>query len=711
MNIETIKNQIASPKKLEANAFDILKAVSLLLNQTEFEKAAHELVLRLLDQKEHLQQYMPLLSAMVRKTGLFPYLDPDAISLPDRVAYEFHRPVTLTKNNENSGMQDIVFHRAQANIFRHLMNGESVILSAPTSFGKSLIIDAVIATEKFNNIVIVVPTIALIDETRRRLVRFSKSYKIITHGTQKPSKKNVYVLTQERVVDNPNLNAVDFFVIDEFYKLHPNIDESRAATLNHAFYKLSRMARQFYMLGPNIREIPDGFPERFECRFIRTDYTTVVSEMHSIRVPSADEEKKLSQLCSKLKEKTLIFCGSPGRARKVAQRLFEDLSEEGDITLQEASEWVGAQYHPDWIVAKALRAGIGVHHGRMPRALAQLAVRLFNEGKLRFLICTSTLIEGVNTKARNVVIYDNTIARKKYDHFTFNNIRGRSGRMFQHFIGHVYVFHPEPQEELPFIDIPMFSQDEENTSEALLIQLEDADLKPRSSERLDRYKSQTLLDISVLKGNAGVPPDLQIRLANDIHENPGLFFPKLAWTGFPSYGQLVFLCEVIFKYFQNDLPRVGGIFTGKQLAYRLSRLPHDSLRIQIERELSNDRTKDIDDAVESVLDFLRQWPMHRFGKLAMTVDRIRNALASKEGYPVGDMSFYVTRVENLFLDADLIALDEYGIPIQLAEKLKNSLGSDGNLDKTLEKLKKLDITLLKLNNFEIGILRDAQNYI
>ena len=46
--------------------------------------------------------------------------------------------------------------------------GRSVILSASTSFGKSLIVDAPMATGRFRNVVIVVSAIALIDETQRR---------------------------------------------------------------------------------------------------------------------------------------------------------------------------------------------------------------------------------------------------------------------------------------------------------------------------------------------------------------------------------------------------------------------------------------------------------------------------------------------------------------------------------------------------------------
>ncbi len=102
------------------------------------------------------------------------------------------------------------------------MDGESVVLSAPTSFGKSLVIDALIASGQYRNVAIVVPTIALIDETRRRLSRFSPTYKVITRVSQPLAERNLLVLTQERVLDIEKLPDIDLFVIDEFYKLSPD---------------------------------------------------------------------------------------------------------------------------------------------------------------------------------------------------------------------------------------------------------------------------------------------------------------------------------------------------------------------------------------------------------------------------------------------------------------------------------------------------------
>jgi hypothetical protein len=83
------------------------------------------------------------------------------------------------------------------------------------------------------------------------------------------------VLTQERVIERADLNDLDLFIIDEFYKLDPSGGGAdRAAILNHAFYKLLKTAKQFYLLGPNIRTVPADFQDRFEARLIVSDFVT-----------------------------------------------------------------------------------------------------------------------------------------------------------------------------------------------------------------------------------------------------------------------------------------------------------------------------------------------------------------------------------------------------------------------------------------------------
>ena len=689
------------------DAFLVLQSMCFLANKDPEDNEIQQLLLRVLDRKEEFSPFIEVVNGLIRHFGLYPYLDTNTITVKDAIAREIHRPSLLANDDNNQNIEDegFVFHRVQAEVFQYLMDGENIILSAPTSFGKSALIDSLIESKKFDNIIIIVPTIALIDETRRRISVLKCDHKIITHASQELQSKNIFILTQERAIDFPDLPNFDIFILDEFYKLDPREDSERAMTLNHALYKLHKKSKQFYLLGPNIQNVPEGLPDRLQCKFIRTNYSTVVTEL--IRVGSNKDpfNDELLSLCNSIQGSTLIFCSSPNKARKITELLANHCTQIGE-GLTDAADWVAENYHPDWTLVKGLRKGIGMHHGQIPRAIAHLCVKGFNEGKLPFLVCTSTLIEGVNTKAKNVIIFDNKIANKKFDFFTFNNIRGRSGRMFQHFIGRVYLFNDPPQEKLPLVEIPVFSQ-EENAEESLLIQLDKTDITERSWNRIQKYYDQDILDISVLRSNSGINPDLEINFSNYLIVNR-IELSILAWKSTPTYDQLEHLCCLIWKYFLKG-KKFHKVSSGRQLAFKINQLRNNEIKEIISNEITQE--KEPDEAVENTLSFIRQWAQFHFPRLAMAVCRIQNAVAERLGVAQADYSFFCGQVESLFTDSALVALDEYGLPLPLAEKLENMLNSNGSLDTALKNLSILNFDKLSLTIFEKEMLNDVKKSI
>lgn len=685
------------------NAFSVIKAAAATVSETPASDEAQELVLRLLERRPKLGAYGTLVDALARELGLFPYLDPTTLSTQDLLAYEFHRPEGLED-------RDVVFHRPQARVYRELLAGRSVVLSAPTSFGKSLIVDAIIASGRYINILVVVPSIALIDETRRRLSRYSGKYKIITHLAQKPEGQNVYVLTQERVLEHPDLGIIDFFVIDEFYKLSPNRDDDdRAALLNQVFYTLVKRGKPFYMLGPSVTGLGSELRQRLDFRFIVEPYHTVVSELHE--VPGVgDDLVRLIELCRQLSGPTIIYCQSPARAARVAEALIAgEVAWQSDV-LDGAVEWMSREYHPNWHVTRAIAGGIGVHHGRIPRALAQYVVREFNRGTLQFLVCTSTLIEGVNTKAENIVILDNRINRSQFDYFTFNNIRGRSGRMFEHFIGHVYLFHEPPAEELPFVEVPAFSQSED-APDSLLVQLEDADLTPQSVERIRHLRESLALSMATIRANVGVSPDAQVEVAEALGSDPKRWHAALYWIGLPTWEQLRSTCELIWLYFNGRALGGGSVRSAVQLATLINQLRGaPTVREQIESSLRF-YGADADQAVPAVLDFNRLWANFHFPRLLRALDRIQREVFQRMQLPAGDYTVFAARVESLFVDPSFLALEEYGVPISTSRLMGAAFKTDGDVDLALERLRTLDVQLAPVSEFEKSLLLDAQRHV
>jgi hypothetical protein len=703
ISLNEIKRRLAEPVNINGDGFAILQALCSYVSTPDTEHRAHDVLLRALEHREAFGEAAVVLDGLVRQVGLFPYLEPDELGLADNIAFEFHRPLNMDEDG-------VVFHRVQAQVYTLLMNGDNVVLSAPTSFGKSLIIDAIVASGKYQNIAVVVPTIALIDETRRRLSRFSNQFKIITHNSQKRGDRNLFIMTQERILDQPNIEPLDFFVIDEFYKLQPRHEDSeRSYLLNEAFYRLYKTDAQFYLLGPNIRGLDLSLAERLQFRFIKTDYKTVASDVRHVDAED-DDIDALVGLCSSLNEPTLIYCSSPARVRAVATALLE--LGRTEPALKSAVDWIGEEYDPDWLFAKALARGIGIHHGKLPRTLSQFVVRAFNDGLVRFLICTSTLIEGVNTKAKNVIIFDNKIARRKFDFFTYNNILGRSGRMFQHFVGHVYIFHAPPADELPFIDIPAFTQPDD-APDSLLMQLDEQDLRPAARERLAKLSRDGELDLETLRMGKGIDPAAQIELAHEIRSNLGRYWPLLNWTAFPTWGQLQSVCNLIWDFLVRDARMRAGVVSGNQLAFRVNQLRQQGGASSLIKAalLQRPPDKTADDVVEEAIDFLRSWANFHFPRYLMAVDRIQRAVFSKAGRRPGNFSFFAAQVENWFIDPAIMALDEYGIPIQVGQKLAALLRPDGDLDLVLGRLKQLKVNQLPLTDFERSLLEEALQYI
>jgi len=303
---------------------------------------------------------------------------------------------------------------------------------------------------------------------------------------------------------------------------------------------------QFYLLGPSIRAIPDIVKEKLACSFLVEDFQTVAIELHHV-AKKPNKLEALANLLDVVDGQTMIYCQSPPSTRKVLKEYLQlrKIEPSTDQELIEAAKWTAENYHDQWLVSIALQHGIGIHHGRLPRSLGRFMVRAFEEGKLKILLCTSTLIEGVNTAAKNVIVFDNKLNTKSLDFFTFNNIRGRSGRMFRHFVGHVYVFEAPPQEELPFVDIPVINPTE-TTPSSLLIQLSPNAIPESLKGKVDALLNQEILPISILRQLSNIEPEYLLDTTKFLLGLDVLELDKLSWSTRPQYDDIKFTSEIIW---------------------------------------------------------------------------------------------------------------------------------------------------------------------
>lgn len=677
--------------------FDILSQIAVRTSRDGKTAENRELVIRALGRAGDFEVEKEMLAAIAREYGLFPFLNAHSLPLNDLLALEMHRP---------DNMGDIVFHGVQAQIYRQLMAGQNVILSAPTSFGKSLIVDALLVSGNYANVVVIVPTIALIDETRRRLAERRTGHKVVTHPGQEYGERNLFVVTQERFLALKDLPQPDLFFVDEFYKLDErNTDKStehlitgRAALLNEALYRLMKTGAQFYLAGPNIHELSRMVPMNVQRTLLETDFATTVANVIFDNAKNDDARReRINFYLRTLTGPTMIYCRGPKRVRDVAKWLMQDsLGTPYGGGMQVAADWLEAEFNADWNLPKALRMGIGTHHGRLPRWLAQKMVQGFNEGHLGVLVCNNTLIEGVNTTAKNVIILDRTLANRAYNFFTFMNIKGRGGRMFKHFVGNIVTFHKAPDSEVPSVDMPGLSQSEAAPS-SLLLSIDEADRSSGTRDRLKPILDQTLLSEAAMRVNQGIEPEVQIKLAEYLMSAPESVIAGLQWsTAYPTTPQLQRVIRLVWDYIRPDVYDKHGVYSAEQLATftMLVSVADGDVRQVLDRFVGDDYNKNetTDDKIEKCFDFLRYWIDHNLPQMIRAVDTIAHEVILRRGFQPGAYGSFVARLEDGFQPHLFMTLEEYGVPVQISRKLRRHIPNYDSLDDLLGWFRQLDVS-------------------
>lgn len=498
----------------------------------------------------------PIWTDIIEAVGFYPYLEKNPQTMKMQCLSDEVRQKTFLSDY----LPSTYLHREQKKLSKYLMSGKNVIASAPTSFGKSLLIEELVASQNYRNIVIIQPTLALLDETRIKLKKYNAAYKIIVRTSQPPTdeKGNLFLLTAERVMEYELLPHIDLLVIDEFYKLSLKRVDERADTLNNAFLKIvGKFKSKFYLLGPNIDGITPGFAEKYDAEFYKSNYSLVdcnvidLSDRFDFSLSSRSLDNKklpvLYELLDKLEnEQTLIYCSTPARARRFAKGYFEHLykrRKKPDVQLP-LIEWINKNISSNWSLAKELSYGVAIHDGSLQKHIGVSIIKYFNDGLLRCIFCTSTIIEGVNTSAKNVVLFDGQKGGKPIDFFDYSNIKGRSGRLMEHYVGTIYNFVPVPQRESIVIDIPFYEQDKKILSNEILINIERADVQQQVIDRYNKlYEIEPGLMEIIKKNGTNVNGQMNIyyALQRDINT---FKYQNISWSQMPNWEKLLYVLHL-----------------------------------------------------------------------------------------------------------------------------------------------------------------------
>ena len=395
--------------------------------------------------------------------------------------------------------------------FYQSLDIKRMLISAPTSYGKTFIMREILYLnqEKYKNILLVFPTVALLRENALNMEELNQDKKMGYNVIKSIDReidcqdRNIFVLTPERAMQllaqYPNIE-IDFFFYDEMYKIYEDycndetddndekknsyaertfLDEARAKTFRICLYLLSKRVKDYYLAGPNLkrekfgkgmqRYIAENNIQVKEIEFeptkrimvkaynkvIDEDYTNLpyIEKPGIVKIHSKVNDR-ICDVVNYIEQKgygaTILYCTTPAKANEYATKLAEN--HQGNVVknerFSEFIEHLKRNYNIDgsineWSFVNVLEMGFGMHHGKMPKYIQKEILDLFNEGIFNLLFCTSTIVEGVNTNAKNMVVLNHSKGTKELTVFDFKNIIGRAGRYYHNFVGRYFLVDKE----------------------------------------------------------------------------------------------------------------------------------------------------------------------------------------------------------------------------------------------------------------------------
>lgn len=645
---------------LNTEIFEECAQINALIENSN-KAEARSMVINLLDKlRRDGNEYTPLINHVIREVGLFPYIDPKTALWEDQVVVEAFKA--------NVGDEaPVTLHSAQSHVLKRLLLGDNIAVSAPTSFGKSFIVDAFIAIRQPENVVMIVPTIALADETRRRIEhKFSHKYKIITTTDATITERNIFIFPQERSFAYlDKLEKIDMLIVDEFYKASSMFDDDRSSSLLSAIIELGRISRQKYYLAPNIHKIADNvFTQGMQ--FMRlTDFKTVITKAAKIyekrrNDENVDEFKKnyLVNILQNNTAKTLVYAGSYNNINKVSTILADNLPYKETSLLRDFNDWLKVNYGDSFSLCQLSERGIGIHNGKMHRSLSQIQIKLFEctEG-LDTIISTSSIIEGVNTQAEQVIVWSNKNGSHKFDYFTYRNIIGRAGRMFKYFVGKVYLLEEPPVQEnttltIDFPDEVAESLDSEDPG-IEINQEQNNHIKEYEEFMMNALGAENFRQIRKLSIFKSCDPRILKSLIEKLKANPN--WPR-------GYAALAATNTYNWRKPVLDVVSLLGDNMARLIKIAIWKMPDNWTRsiAEVYSELSDISYEDLFSA-ERYLSY----------NLCLTLSVI-NILKKSFDPTSPDISLFIGRAANAFLPKLVYQLEEYGLPRMISRKIQNS---------------------------------------
>lgn len=744
-----------------------------LLNQydgsnREMENRIRDLVCYISDSSEYMQidLYRSIVFEAAQKLRMFGYIKGTNRIAQDEFFYDNLNDIkhsAIQNYYKSKVFSNNLLDKRQKEVIDKFMSLEQkrILVSAPTSFGKTFLLREIIFLnrERYRNILLLFPTIALLNENTEsvnQLIQELKlEYKIINnvYSGIEDTEKHIFILTPERALkllaDNANL-SIDFFFFDEVYKIDEDFDRNedsnekegeedvkqdngnRAKAFRIVLYLLAKSVKEYYLAGPylNLNQVKKGMQiflkdnnitpiqiefeptSRIEIdawKMNGIEYHPILGEikkqLYAHAGPSTKE--KVQGIVKYLQENRLgqaiFYCSTPSNSMKYTRDIIEAFSEEKEKKIPyDFIEHLKKKYNVKigkskdstmyWSLVQALENGIGIHHGKFPKYVQNEVLRLFNNGDFDYLFCTSTIIEGVNTNAKNVVIINNSVGNTTMTAFALKNIKGRAGRYYHHAMGRVF-YTDSKQRQIENADDMQLNFQTYDTHPILNADIDNASLDDLAEEnrniKVEREEkfNRNLLSDNVFIKNRLYPRDVQEKYLNYIMQTN--VFRKFVGLIGNSSNIHYFLTNKVINVILETFEETQILDTNKAKVYysvvstysqngTIGILQYHIGKLQENNSMFEEK---IDSAYIKAFEQIRNIVEYEIPKLLCLFESLFQQAGKLLGYNMDDFNLSsVIRFFELGITTELgLFLVEFGFPTDTIRALENKYPSIGKM--------------------------------
>lgn len=388
------------------------------------------------------------------------------------INFLYKKRLVTVENNffteiENSVMQlskmsDNYFYTANQKFmnFKFFQKDINMSVIAPTSFGKTDLIKKYVRENYKQKIICILePTKSMLNQVRNDiLIEFHEieKPKIITHYDMnfKDDEKIVLIMTQERlfklIYDRKRNLKIDVLLIDEAHNIFER--GSRAFLLAKTIYLLKNRNQELIIkyFSPiidssnnlklkndtnyNLEQLkinPKMKVEKYYYAdfFIKKEYIydQFLNEFYCCG--GLNYIDKYEYIIQNASSKNLIYLNRPKHIKDELLKMEKYLPNNTNDSIEKICKTLEDYVGKDYDLIDYIRKGIVYHFGAMPDNVRNYVEKCVKEEEnLKYIFCTSTLLEGVNMPFNKLFILDLKKGRSNLTYHHLKNLIGRVNR-------------------------------------------------------------------------------------------------------------------------------------------------------------------------------------------------------------------------------------------------------------------------------------------